>query len=289
MAAAPSPLSRLLHRLDLEPGGHDRFIGHPGRGEGRVFGGMILAQAVVAAGRSVAEDGAPHALHAHFLRAGRHGIPIEWSVRRLRDGRTYVVREVTGRQSGERILTMTASFTHAREGLAHRDVMPGAPPPESCPDWEDLRVAILGDPAARHPDGPLEVRDCDPASAVPAPGRAARRALWIRPRGTPPDQPLVHAALLAYASDRGLLSTAARPHGLMWGQRLGASLDHALWLHGPARFDGWVLAVSDSPVAVAGRALVLAAIYAPDGNRIASVAQEGLLRARPVDRRRPPS
>jgi acyl-CoA thioesterase-2 len=100
----------------------------------------------------------------------------------------------------------------------------------------------------------------------------------MRLRGALPDDPLLHAAALAFASDRGLLSTATRPHGLMWGTRQGASLDHSLWLHGPARFEGWLLFTSESPVAVAGRSLCLGALWTPAGRRIASVAQEGLVR-----------
>jgi acyl-CoA thioesterase-2 len=157
--------------------------------------------------------------------------------------------------------------------------MPAAPPPEGLPDWEDVRAAILGDAGARRPDGPLEVRETDPESAVPAVGRPARRALWIRPRGVLPGDPLVHAAVLAYASDRALLGTAARPHGLAWNVTRGVSLDHALWLHESVRLDDWVLYVSESPVCVAGRGLVLGAMYARTGRRIASVAQEGVIRA----------
>jgi acyl-CoA thioesterase-2 len=141
-------------------------------------------------------------------------------------------------------------------------------------------VRIAGDAGARRPDGPLEVRECDPDGAVPAVGRPARRALWMRPRGVLPDDPVLHAAMLAYASDRGLLSTAARPHGLMWGARQGASLDHALWLHRPWRFDGWLLCSSESPVAVGGRGFVQASMYGRDGVRVASIAQEGLVRRR---------
>jgi acyl-CoA thioesterase-2 len=267
----------LVRRLDLEAVGEGRFRGIPGRGEGRVFGGMLLAQGLVAAGRTV-RDAEPHALHAHFLRAGRLGLAVDWEVERLRDGRQFAARGVTARQSQGTVFTLTASFTRGHDGLAHQDPMPAAAPPDGLPDWEDLRVAILGDPSARRPDGPLEVRECDPEGAVPAAGRPARRMLWIRPRGALPADPLVHAAVLAFASDRGFLSTAARPHGLMWGARQGASLDHALWLPRRVRFDDWVLYVSESPVAVAGRGLVLGAMYARGGVRLASVAQEGLLR-----------
>ena len=268
----------LVRRLDLEPAGADRFRGLPGRGEGRVFGGLLVAQALVAAGRTVS-DAAPHALHAHFLRPGRHGEPLEWAVERVRDGRQFVVRRVAGHQGGRLIFDASVSFARPGDGMGHQDPMPAAPPPEPLPEWEDLRVRILGDPAARRPDGPLDVRECDPEEAAPALGRPARRRLWIRLRGVLPDDPLVHAAALVFASDRGLLSTAARPHGLMWGARHGASLDHAVWLHGAVRLGGWVLFTSASPIAVAGRALVLGSLWAHDGRRLASVAQEGVIRA----------
>ena len=270
----------LVRRLDLALVDDDRFRGGTGRGEGLVFGGMLLAQGLVAAGRT-AGGAAPHALHAHFLRGGRHGVEIDWQVARVRDGFNFATRRVDGFQSGRGVVTLTVSFVaRAGDGLAHEDPMPPAAAPDVLEDWEDLRVRILGDPAARRPDGPLEVRDADPAEATPQVGRTARRRLWMRPRGVLPDDPLLHAAVLAFASDRGLLSTAARPHGLMWGARQGASLDHALWLHRPARFDDWVLYASESPVAANGRGLVLGAMYARDGRRIATSAQEGLIRVR---------
>jgi acyl-CoA thioesterase-2 len=269
----------LLRRLDLRRVDGDRFAGGIGRGDGFVFGGLLLAQGLVAAGRTI--DAMPHALHAHFLRGGRHGTDIEWQVTRLRDGFNFATRRADGSQGGRLVVTLTVSFVRrASDGLAHQDSMPQATAPEILEDWEDLRVRILNDPSARRADGPLEVRDADPAEAAPALGRAARRRLWMRPRAALPDDALLHAALLVFASDRGLLSTAARPHGLMWGARQGASLDHALWLHGPARFDDWVLYASESPVAAAGRGLVLGAMYARDGRRIVSTAQEGLIRVR---------
>jgi len=276
------PLARLLRRLDLERAGDDHFRGGPGRGDGRVFGGMLAAQGVVAAARTAA-DRRVHSVHVHFLRPGRHGLDVDWRVTRLRDGLAFSVRHVVGSQLGQPITTLTVSCTASSAGLAHQErVMPEVPPPESLPDWEDLRTEILGDPSARRPDGPLEVRDCDAEAAVPAPGRPARRALWMRPRGVLPEDPLLHLAMVMFASDRGLLSTAGRPHGLMWGTREGASLDHAVWLHLPPRFDDWMLAVSDSAVASEGRGFVSAALFARDGTLVASIAQEGVIRARPA-------
>jgi acyl-CoA thioesterase-2 len=273
-------LDRLLELLDLEQIEVNIFRGRsPEERVQRVFGGQVAGQALVAAGRTVPADRPVHSLHAYFIRPGDPAVPIIYLVDRVRDGRSFTTRRVSAVQHGEAIFTLSASFHHDEPGPEHADPMPDVPPPERLPDWEDLRVAILGDPAARRPDGPLEIRECDPEAAVPAVGRPARRALWIRPRGVLPDDPLLHAAVLAFASDRGLLSTAARPHGLMWGVRQGASLDHALWLHGPVRLDDWMLSVSESPVAVAGRALVLGTLYARTGIRLASVAQEGFMRA----------
>ncbi len=275
-----TPVEKLLRRLDLAPLAEDCFLGHTGRGEGRVFGGLLAAQALMAAGRTVT-DGAPHSLHLYFVRAGRHGMPVTWSVTRVRDGFAFALRHVVAEQSGQVILTLTASFTTQRAGLTHQEPMPDVQAPEGLEDWEDLRVRVLGPGTVRRPDGPLEVRDGDPASATPAPGRAARRRLWMRPRQSLPHGSLLHAAVLAYATDRGLLSTAGRPHGLMWGAGLGASLDHAVWFHQPVCFDDWVLYDMASPVATAGRGLCHGALYRRDGVRIASVTQEGLIRVLP--------
>jgi acyl-CoA thioesterase-2 len=280
-------LDGLLRLLALDALDRDLFLGETGGGSGRLFGGLVASQAVVAAGRTV-EVGSLHSLHAYFLRPGRHGVPIRLVVDRIRDGRTFTTRRVVAHQAGEAIFNLSASFARPEEGLLHTDDAPEAPGPEGLPDWEDARAQALGDPARRRVEGPVEVRVCDPdpvEDGVPLP---PRKRVWLRARGTLPEDPLVHAAVLVYASDRTLLSTAARPHGLPWGRRVAASLDHAVWLHGPARFDGWVLYASESPAAHSGRGIVLGAMYGPSGTRIATVAQEGLIR-RPRAGRAPPT
>jgi acyl-CoA thioesterase-2 len=272
------PLADLLARLDVEALDADLYLGDPEPGDaGPLFGGFVASQATMVAGRSVT-DGALHSLHAYFLRPGRHDLPIRYVVHRIRDGRTFTTRRVVAHQGGEAIFNLSASFARPEEGIAHQSPMPEAPPPESMPDWEDERARILGDPKARRPDGAIEVRVCDPDDPDPGVKLPASRRVWMRPRGPLPDDPLVHAAVLVYATDRTLLGTAARPHGLPWGRRIGASLDHAVWLHHPPRFDGWVLYASESPVAHAARGLIFGAMYDLDGRRVASVAQEGLIR-----------
>lgn len=281
--SSTTPLGRLLRRLDVQQLDRDLFLGHPGKGEGALFGGFVAAQAVMAAGRTVTDRTVAHrslhSLHGYFLRPGRHSVPIRFLVDRIRDGRTFSTRSVVAHQSGEAIFNLSANFTAPEEGIAHQEQPPpDAPAPDGLLDWEDIRAQLLGDPSARRPDGPIEVRVCDPDSPDPNVKLPARRRVWLRPRGTLPDDPLMHAAVLVYASDRTLLRTAARPHGLTWRLRTGASLDHAVWLHRPPRFDDWLLYASESPVAYAARALLLGAMYRRDGTRIVSVAQEGLLR-----------
>jgi acyl-CoA thioesterase-2 len=275
---AQSALTRLLERLDLQPIDDHCFVGTSGSGEGALFGGFVAAQAVVAAGRTVRGRWL-HSLHAYFLRPGRHAVPIRYAVTELREGRTFSTRHVVATQNDETIFTLTADFTHPVDGLAHQEsTAPDADAPESLPDWEDLRAELLGGAHLRRTDGPLEVRVCDPDSPQPGVRLAPRRRVWMRPRAALPDDQQVHTAVLVYATDRTFLRTAARHHGLGWRLGAGASLDHAVWLHQPARFDDWILFASESPVCRGSRALILGAMYSADGTRVASVAQEGLLR-----------
>jgi len=275
--ARESPLEVLLGCLDLEEWGIDLYVGDPGPGEGRLFGGMVAAQSVIAAGRSVAAERQLHSLHAYFLRPGRHDEPIRFVVDRIRDGRSFTTRRVVAHQAGEAIFNLAASFALPEQGIAHQDPMPEAPPPDSLPDWEDVRAEMLRDPTLVSVHSPVEVRMCDPLTPDPSP---AQQRNWMRVRGELPDDPLLHTAMLVYATDRTLLSTAARPHGIPWRERAGASLDHAVWIHEPVRLEGWLLYTSESPVARSGRGMIFGAVHRPDGRRIASVAQEGLLRRR---------
>ncbi len=269
-----SPFDELLENLDLDALDADLFLGDPGRGQGRLFGGLVAAQSVMAAGRTVAAGRQLHSLHAYFLRPGRHGAPLRFVVDRIRDGRSFTTRRVKAHQAGEAIFNLSASFAVPEEGITHQDPMPEAPGPEGLEDWESVR-AQQGYPSQ---PGPIELRMCDPASLDGSDRSPARQRSWIRVTGKLPDDPLLHTAMLVYATDRTLLSTAARPHGIPWEERLSASLDHAVWIHRPLRMDGWLLYTGESPVAHAGRGLNFGAVYEPDGTRVASVAQEGLIR-----------
>jgi acyl-CoA thioesterase-2 len=280
------PLRSLLDSLDLAPGGSPGvFVGDPGApggedgdGSGRLFGGLVAAMSVAALARTVDDPARRlHSLHAYFLRYGRHATPLRFEVDRVRDGGSFSTRQVTASQDGVSVFAAQASFCVPEEGISHQEPAPQAPPPEGLPDRDDTRERIVG---RRSRNNAVEVRMCDPhpfASAEPGP---ARQRLWIRPRGPLPDDPLIHEAVLAYVSDTAFMSTLNLRHPMQWRDRSAASLDHALWIHHPPRVDDWVLFVSESPVAHGARGLVLGAIHDATGRRIASVAQEALVRRR---------
>jgi acyl-CoA thioesterase-2 len=271
------PLATLLACLALEPRGNDLFVGDPGPGEGRLFGGMVAAQSALAAGRTVPEERALHSLHAYFLRPGRHDAPIRFVVHRIRDGKSFTTRSVVAYQAGEAIFNLSASFALPESGIAHQEPPPEAPPPEQCEDWEAVRARILGD-ARFEMRSAAEVRIAEPVD--PSVAAPPRQRIWIRLRGAAPEDPLLHTALLVYMTDRTLASTVARPHALPWNQRMTASLDHAVWIHRPLRLDSrWLLYASESPAAFAARGIIFGGLFQGDV-RIASVAQEALIRVR---------
>ena len=242
---------------------------------GRLFGGVVLGQGSIAAARTVADgERRQHSLHAYFLRAGDERAPIEYAVERERDGRTFSSRRVAALQGGETICDMMISFARPEEGIEHADAMPEAPPPEACElqHWEP--------PPGTDPDSlpmwPLEAREVTP-DRVAEPGEDPSDILWLKLRSPLPDDPLVHTAALVCQSDGGSLGAVWRRHGQFDG-RISASLDHALWLHRPVRWDDWLLFVTRSPVAHSARSLSLRTIYTREGLHVATMAQEALFR-----------
>ena len=277
----------LVALFDLAPAGEDRFTGlSPNNGWRRVFGGQVLAQALVAAERTVVGRD-PHSLHAYFLLGGDPKAPILFEVERMRDGRSFTTRRVVARQKGAAIFVMTASFHVAEAGLDHSAPMPAAPPPEACPD--PYKAMELLDGSARFrmkgmldTTSPIEFRPTDLERYAPDAQPQTRQNVWTRIGGRLPDDPALHRAALLYLSDMTLLDAALRPHGLtIYDHRIQvASLDHALWFHRPARADAWLLYAQESPNASSATGLVHGLLYAEDGTLVASVAQEGLLRRR---------
>lgn len=259
---------------------------------GRIYGGQVLAQSVVAASRTVPHDRPLHSMHGYFLRPGDSNRGVTFSVDRLRDGRSFTARRTQAFQEGAPIFSMIASFQTEDDGLDHQTPLPpDVPAPEevaeidgsglhpiSLRSFRELPVDV------RHIPGPIY----HDAAVTPQP----RQAVWLRVRRRLSDDPLVHRAALAYLSDMTIQESILRAHGLTWrtpGLSV-ASLDHAMWWHRPGRVDEWVLYVQESPTSRGGRGLATGRMYSRQGELVASVAQEVMVRlpsAAPPDPARP--
>jgi acyl-CoA thioesterase II len=282
----------LLAILDLEPLEVNLFRGRsPQSGWQRVFGGQVIGQALVAACRTVEEvtNRPPHSLHAYFLLPGDPKVPIIYEVDRIRDGKSFTTRRVIAIQHGHPIFTMAVSFHRAEKGMQHQAKMPDVPKPEDLPTESEIKQRILPmmpDPVRRYyeRERPIELRPVEYARYLGTKYEDGRFNVWIRATGRLPDEPAIHQCVLAYASDMTLLDSALIPHGRTVFEKdiMGASLDHALWLHRPFRADEWFLYDCWSPSASGGRGLATGRMFTASGRHVATVVQEGLLR--PVGR-----
>jgi acyl-CoA thioesterase-2 len=281
----PQSTAELLSLLDLETIEENLFRGRqPDTSLQRVFGGQVASQALVAAARTVEPDRAVHSLHAYFLRPGDISVPIVYDAECTRDGRAFSTRRVVARQHGRPIFYMSASFQVPEDGLEHQDEMPHTPPPDECPELGDVLAQLSGRPRSdwdrewaaldvRYAGTPRRSRD-EPREPV--------TRVWLRAADSLADDPVLHAAVLTYASDLTLLSAAVVPHDTYIGDpRLQpASLDHAMWFHRPFRVDEWLLYDQVSPSASGGRGFATGRLFSADGRLVASAVQEGLLRLR---------
>jgi acyl-CoA thioesterase-2 len=281
-------VDQLTALLDVERIDTDLYRGprQPG-GVGRVFGGQVIAQALQAAQRSIEDDKAAHSLHAYFMRPGDENHPIIYRVVRDFDGRSFANRRVIAMQGGKPILNMTASFQAPAEGLHHQFDMPDVPGPDELQSERDLREAIRDEVPEKFRRfflraRPIEIRPVNPRNWFKPVKSEPVQSSWFRVVAPLPDDPALHRAMLTYATDMTLLGTCMLPHGVSWmtGDVQTASLDHAVWLHEPFRFDEWLLYTTDSPWAGHSRGFNRGRIYARDGRLVASVAQEGLVRLR---------
>ncbi|MEY4356939.1 MAG: hypothetical protein RL469_265 [Pseudomonadota bacterium] len=269
-----------LERLEVNLfRGASRDIGSP-----QVFGGQVLGQALMAAYATVT-DRTVHSLHAYFLRRGDFNQPIVYQVDRSRDGHSFSSRRVIAIQNGEQIFTFSASFQAPETGLEHQVDMPAVPTPDALPDFSRPTDEI----AARLPEKmrrfmlrerPFEFRPVEKTDFLRPHVGPPLQNVWFRTVDRLPDDEVLHRCLLAYVSDFGLLSTAARPHGMTFPATnlVMASIDHAMWFHRSPRVDDWLLYSMDSPSAAGARGFARGSIYRRDGVLVASTAQEGLMR-----------
>lgn len=283
--SAEAATAELVDLLDLETIDLDLFRGRqPASQRSRVYGGQVAAQALIAGARTVDPAYGVHSLHSYFLLPGDYQWPIVYDVERIRDGRSFLTRRVVARQHGRPIYYQTVSFQRDETGWQHQDAMPSVAPPEHGVDLLDLMRARGN--ADAHALGrewaALEVRylgnsrtGLPPDAAHPAQAR-----MWIRIAGRLSDDPLVHLATFAYASDVSLLGVSLAPHQADPANTQMASLDHTIWFHRPFRADEWWLYDQWSPSAGGARGLSLGRVFRDDGALVATVAQEGLIRPR---------
>ena len=278
-------LRKLISLLDLEELDVNLYRGqNEAAGWGRLFGGQVAAQALVAAARTV-EGRLAHSLHAYFLRPGDPAVPVIYTVDPIRDGSSFTTRRTVALQRGRAIFNMSVSFHKLEEGFEHQDEMPDSPDPDSLPTWQE-RFASLGTKIPEQMrnwmqrERAIDLRSTQPMSMMGGEPQAGPNLVWFRTNGSLPEDPRLHQCLIAYASDMSLLENVMRPHGRAWPERtvMTASLDHAIWFHRQARADEWLLYAQDSPAAFGARGFARGTIFSRDGVLVASVAQEGLVR-----------
>jgi acyl-CoA thioesterase II len=286
-----SVADKLLELLDIEQLEVDMFrgLGSGGETTTRIFGGQVIAQALMAAYRTV-EDRLCHSLHAYFIRPGDPSIPVIYQVDRARDGGSFTTRRVVAIQHGKQIFNLSASFHVQEEGWDYQHPMREVGNPEDWPSRAETREAYVDRIPEKYREEflrerPIELREVAPRDMFDPEVESDVNQLWFRMEAAKGQSPQMQHCLLAYASDMNLLGSSLRPHGLTWfkGNVMTASLDHAMWFHAPIEFSDWHLYDLDAPWTGGARGFNRGAIYSQNGQLVASVAQEGLMR--PVKRK----
>jgi acyl-CoA thioesterase-2 len=266
----------LIEKLQIKRVDDDTFRAEPGGSPnfGRLFGGQVVAQALLAA-YSTVEARPCHSLHCYFVRPGSPTQPMEFLVSRVRDGGSFTTRQVAARQEAKDILTLSASFHVPENGFFHQVEMPAVP----GPDYRGSESLAEGFAFA----DAIEMLQLEPRPSHLVTAMPANKRVWLRVPGCAGASLRDQQLALAFASDLDVLETAMRPHGVFWWSKelQAASLYHAIWFHRPFDLSEWHLFVQESPVAYGARGFVKAAVFSHNGHLVASVAQEGLLRCRP--------
>ncbi|MGE2713882.1 acyl-CoA thioesterase II [Mycolicibacterium litorale] len=274
----------LLAVLDLRRVGDDTFIGsHPSKNPVRTFGGQMMAQAFVAASRTVDDRISPSALSAHFIAGGDPERDLEFRVSRLRDERRFANRRVDVCQGDDLLTTAMVSYMNGGRGLEHSVPAPDVADPEELPKIDELlRGYEETVPHFVNALRPIEWRYTnDPAWVMRHKGgRLDHNRVWLKTEGKMPDDPVLHAAALVYSSDTTVLDSIITTHGLSWGfdRIFAVTMNHSVWFHRPVRFDEWVLYSTASPVAAESRGLGTGHFFDRTGTLLATVVQEGIVK-----------
>jgi acyl-CoA thioesterase II len=288
-----SAVQDLLTILDLETVESNWLRGRsPQVGWQRIYGGLVVSQAMIAAMRSVNAAYHIHSLHSYFILPGDPAEPIDYLIENLRDGRSFATRRVVAKQKDKAIFALSCSFHIMEEGLDHQITMPAVPMPENLLSAHDAVAAFkekLPEAVQRYllRDRPIELRptDLNRYFGIKSAGNERQEPVqfvWFRAAEKLPKDVNTHLAILGYASDMPLLDTALVGHGTSYfnPDLQLASLDHAMWFHRPVKADEWLLYAMDSPSSSGALGLARGSIFTREGVLVASVAQEGLMRPR---------
>ena len=276
-------LADIVDLMNVEPIEENLFRGRNHQTE-HVFGGQVLAQALVSAFRTVDQAQHLHSLHAYFLRAGDWTIPILYEVDRIRDGRSFSTRRVTAIQKGRAIFMLSCSWHKPEDGINHSQPMPDVPPPEAL--REDLKT--YGELEKIWPEmskfnfrfQAIDSRPVERSHLSDDDEHPPIKHTWLRTRDALPEDPEIHLGILAYMSDLDFMSTSMLPHGKLAARHSiqGTSLDHSIWFHRAFRADEWLLFAKESPNASGARGFVRGHFFNRGGELIATAAQECLIR-----------
>lgn len=253
---------------------------------GRSFGGQVLGQALAAAGLTAPEERLIHSMHGYFLRPGDAEKRMTFEVGRLYDGRSFSTRRVQAYQGGEVLMSLIASFQDEAEGLEHQDHydVASVTPPEQLPSLWEKYGHLSGITGSRRAswvlNRPFDIRYVDTDILLGVEERVSSQRVWIRSRDAFDAPQMMQSAALAFASDYVLVEPIMRYHGIPWATAgfRAASLDHAMWFHRPFRVDEWLLYLIDSPTSQGARGLSHGRFYNRDGELVASVSQECMIR-----------
>ena len=293
MSTADEPLARresntdldeLLAILDLRQTGDDTYVGsHPSKNPVRTFGGQMMAQSLIAATRSLNYHLPPSALSVHFIAGGDPEKDLEFHVARLRDERRFANRRVDVMQDGVLLTSAMVSYLAGGRSLEHAIEPPELPDPLTVPPVDDLLRGY--EDVVPHFVNALRPIDWrytnDPTWVMRSKGeKLTYNRVWMKAQGQIPDDPALHAAALAYASDTTVLDSIITTHGLSWGfdRIFAVTTNHSVWFHRPVRFDEWVLYSTTSPVAADSRGLGTGHFFDRSGQLLATVVQEGIVK-----------
>jgi acyl-CoA thioesterase II len=282
--ASGSDFAQLLAVLDLKQVDDDTFLGsHPSKNPPRTFGGQMMAQALIAGSRALIHQTPPAALQAHFIAGGDTKADIEYRVVRLRDERRFANQRIDAMQDGEVLASVMISYLSAGRGLEHGVTPPDVPDPLTVPPVDDLlRGYEETVPQFVKALRPIDWRYTnDPTWVMRDKGeRLTYNRVWLKAGGEMPDDPLLHTAAMVYSSDTTVLDSIITTHGLSWGfdRIFAVTANHSIWFHRQVRFDDWVLYSTSSPVAADSRGLGTGYFFDRDGQLVATVVQEGIVK-----------